>query len=325
MLTALFVTLCPLNLFFESVLFVAGAVFGSFLNVCITRIPLDESIVRPPSHCRECGSPIRWWHNIPLLSFLLLRGRCRDCGSHIPYRYPTVELLTALVFVGCYICFAPTWATLKFCIFGFLLIGLIFMDAETGLLPHEFTYPGIATGLVFAWIAPGDSVGTRLLLLAFHKQIDNPRALSLLDAIIGAAVGAGFFYLAWALYYLVRKRHGLGFGDITLMAMTGAFLGLKLNLLVIVCAPLVTLIFVLVMQGWEAVQNGHRSEALFGQTSAEGRATSGPQDAGDVHATDTNEPPFLQREIPFGVFLGACSLIAVFFGEAAWAWYLGRF
>lgn len=305
-----------MNLFFECVLFAAGLAFGSFLNVCIARIPRDESIVHPPSHCRDCGKPIRWWNNVPVLSFLLLRGRCRDCGSRIPYRYPVVELLTALVFAGCYAWFGPTWLTLKYCVFGFLLIGLIFMDAETGLLPHEFTYPGIALGLVFAWIAPGDSDGTRLILFAFHQQAANLRLLSLLDAVIGAAAGAGFFYLAWALYYLVRKRHGLGFGDIALMAMTGAFLGLKLNLFVIVCAPLVTLIYLLVMQGWGAIRQGSERNPVTAQTNIEQK---------NEHSGESDSLSFLQREIPFGVFLGACALAAVFFGESAWTWYLGRF
>lgn len=293
-----------MNLFYECALFVAGLAFGSFLNVCITRIPNDESIVRPPSHCRECGQPLRWRDNIPVFSFLWLRGRCRQCGSRIPYRYLAVELLTAVFFAACYARFGPTLLTLKFCVFGCLLIGLIFMDAETGLLPHEFTYPGIVLGLVFAWIVPGDSAGTWLLLLAFHTHIASVRALSLLDSVIGAFVGAGFFYIAWALYYLTRKRHGLGFGDIALMGMSGAFLGLKLNLFVIVCGPIVTLAYILALLVWEAFR---------------------PRGASAPGAEADNEPPFLQRELPFGVFIGACALAAIFVGEAAWAWYLRGF
>ncbi len=291
--------------FYECALFVAGLAFGSFLNVCITRIPNDESIVRPPSHCRECGRPLRWRDNIPVFSFLWLRGRCRQCGSRIPFRYLAVELLTAVFFVACFARFGLTWPTLKFCVFGFLLIGLIFMDAETGLLPHEFTYPGIVLGLVFSWIAPGDSAGTWLLLLAFHTHIASVRALSLLDSVIGAFVGAGFFYIAWALYYLTRKRHGLGFGDIALMAMSGAFLGLKLNLFVIVCGPIVTLGYILALLAWEAFRPGSRASAPGAEAD--------------------NEPSFLQRELPFGVFLGACSLAAIFVGEASWACYLKGF
>ena len=127
--------------------------------------------------------------------------------------------------MACYLSFGWTFLTLKFCVFGFLLIGLIFMDAETGLLPREFTYPGIVLGLVFSWIVPTDYSATALLLNLFDKQVQSVHWLSLLDSVFGGVVGAGFFYLAWALYYLARKKHGLGFGDITLMGMSGTFLG----------------------------------------------------------------------------------------------------
>ncbi|MGA2903258.1 MAG: prepilin peptidase [Candidatus Korobacteraceae bacterium] len=222
----------------ESVLFVAGLAFGSFLNVCISRIPRDESIISPASHCDACTAPLRWHDNIPLVSWLALRGRCRHCDVRISARYPAVELLTGVLFTACYLSFGWTLLTLKFCVFGFLLIGLIFMDAQTGLLPREFTYSGIVLGLVFSWIVPTDYAGTALLLRIHGKQVQNVHGLSLLDSGLGGLVGAGFFYLAWALYYVVRKKHGLGFGDIALMAMSGAFLGVKLILLVIFCAPL---------------------------------------------------------------------------------------
>ena len=122
--------------FLECVLFVVGLAFGSFLNVCISRIPHDESVVSPRSHCPACSAPIRWYDNIPLVNWLALRGRCRDCAWHIPLRYPVVELLTGVLFAACYVWFGPTWLTLKFCVFSFLILGLIFMDAETGLLPR---------------------------------------------------------------------------------------------------------------------------------------------------------------------------------------------
>ena len=341
MLTAGFLYTCAL--------FLAGLAFGSFLNVCITRIPRDESVVRPGSHCRACGAPIRWWHNVPVLGFLVLRGRCRDCGSPISLRYPAVEVLTAVVFAACYPWFGLTWMTLKFCVFGFLLVGLIFMDAETGLLPHEFTYPGIVLGLAFAWVAPGDSSGTWLLLLLFQKHVENVRALALLDSAAGALVGAAFFYFAWAVYWLVRKRHGLGFGDVALIAMTGAFLGLKLNLVVLVCGPILTLMYAIVLLIREAVRprptvptdEGLAASTVSTETLAHGREVvasaqpESPQAAapqqtatmGDADAAPDyeEEPPFLQRELPFGVFLGICALGTIFFGEAAWAWYLGRF
>ena len=292
--------------FLECVLFVIGLAFGSFLNVCISRIPHDESVVSPRSHCPTCGAAIRWYDNLPLLSWLLLRRRCRDCGWRIPWRYPVVELLTAVLFVACLVWFGPTWLTLKFCVFSFLILGLIFMDAETGLLPREFTYPGIALGLAFSWIAPTDSAGTQFLLSLYNQYWGNVQRLSLLDSALGAALGAGFLYVAWGLYYLVRKKHGMGFGDIALLAMSGAFLGLKLTLFVIFTAPLLALICTMLLL----------VSGAGGSRSAD--ASKGEVKAGGVRA-------FFNREIPFGVFLGVCSLAAMLIGELAWQWYLRIF
>ena len=282
-----------MDLFFECALLVAGLAFGSFLNVCISRIPRDLSIVSPPSYCPHCRAPIRWRDNVPLLSWVILRGRCRDCGLRISLRYPAVELVTAILFVACYACFGSTWMTLKCCVFCFLIVGLIFMDAETGLLPHEFTYPGIGLGLLSAWIAPIDPAGTALLSSAFGLRLRQPGPeLWAVDSVAGAVFGAGFFYLAWALYYLVRRRSGMGFGDIALIAMVGAFLGLKLTVLVVFLSPILATLFALAMLG-------------------KGRADG--------------VKPFLFREIPFGVFLGANSLIALFFGKQIWSWYFSFF
>jgi leader peptidase (prepilin peptidase)/N-methyltransferase len=285
----------------EAVLFITGLAFGSFLNVCISRIPRDQSIVAPPSHCEVCDAPIRWYDNVPLVSWLVLRGRCRQCGARISARHLAVELLTALLFTACYLSFAWTLLTLKFCVFGFLLIGLIFMDAETGLLPREFTYPGIVLGLAFSWIVPTDYAATALVLRIFERQVQNVHWLSLLDSVLGGLVGAGFFYLAWAFYYLVRKKHGLGFGDISLMGMSGAFLGLKLILFVIFCSPLLAVIYVCILLVREVFVSRAKRETQL-------------QDEG----------PFLSRQIPFGVFLGVCSLAAIFLGQTIWSWYLQR-
>jgi leader peptidase (prepilin peptidase)/N-methyltransferase len=284
----------------ECVLFVVGLAFGSFLNVCISRIPRDESIVSPPSHCPHCLAAIHWYDNLPLLSWIILRGRCRSCKQRISFRYPAVELLTAVLFVACYVTFGLTWIALKFCAFMFLSLGLIFMDAETGLLPREFTYPGTVLGLVLSCIGTTDYSGTTFLFHVFATGVPGPHMLSLIDACLGAVVGAGFFYLAWAVYYLVRKQHGLGFGDIALMGMAGAFLGLKLILLVIVTAPIAGVLYVALVMLREA----------FGAKSRESIA---------------EEEPFLRREIPFGIFLGSSSIFAVFAGEAVWNWYLKLF
>jgi leader peptidase (prepilin peptidase)/N-methyltransferase len=295
-----------LDLIFECALFIFGLVFGSFLNVCISRIPGDQSVVAPGSHCPACGAAIRWRDNIPVLSWLTLRGRCRDCRMRIPFRYPAVELLTALLFAMCFGWFGPSWLTFKMCVFCFLLVGLIFMDGETGLLPHEFTYPGIMLGLGLSWLVPTDSSGTQFWLRIYGVHL-SPVRLSLLDSAIGAFVGAGFLYLAWALYYLVRRRHGMGFGDIALMAMSGAFLGLKLTVFVLFSATVSATIYSVVILARHA---RHRSAAVENEDVAPGISMREMLVAG---------------EIPFGVFLGACSLVAVFFGQTIWRWYLSFF
>jgi leader peptidase (prepilin peptidase) / N-methyltransferase len=286
----------------ECAFFLVGLAFGSFLNVCISRIPLGQSIVSPRSHCPKCDRPIHWYDNIPVLSWLVLRGRCRSCGEGISLRYPAVELITAVLFVACYAAFGLTWLGLKFCVFAFLLIGLIFMDAEAGLLPREFTYSGIVLGLGFSWIAFTDSSGSAFLLRLFNLPQPTGHLLSLLDATLGGLVGAGFFYLAWAIYYLIRKTHGLGFGDIALMGGSGAFLGLKMVVLVIVLAPMASVFYISILLLREAFRPADR-----------------------LAAKNDTAQPFLRREIPFGVFLGACSLLAVFAGETIWRWYLGMF
>ena len=287
-----------MDLICECALFILGLAFGSFLNVCISRIPRDQSLVTPGSHCPSCRASIRWHDNIPLLSWASLGGRCRDCRARISLRYPTVELLTAILFTACYVCFGPTWLTVKFCIFSFLLVGLLFMDAETGFLPREFTYPGIALGLAFSWIAPTDSSATQFFLHAYEAH-PSPVQVSLLDAVVGALAGAGFFFIASGLYLLIRKRQGMGTGDFALIAMAGAFLGLKLTLFVIFLAPVMATVYALL---WMV---RHASGAGDGRTSL-----------GQI----------LQSwEVPFGVFISASSLGAVFVGGAVWQWYLSFF
>ncbi len=287
-----------MDLIVECALFILGLVFGSFLNVCISRIPRDQSIVTPGSHCPACGAAIRWHDNIPLLSWVFLRGRCRDCGARISLRYPAVELLTAVFFTASYVWFGPTLLTVKFCIFSFLAVGLLFMDAETRLLPREFTYTGIALGLVFSWIAPTDDSATQFLLHAYNLNFPTAQ-VSFLDALLGAALGAGFFFIAAGLYFVIRKRQGMGIGDFALIAMSGTFLGVKLTLLVICVAPLIATVYALFRMVRHASEAG-RARASVGE--------------------------MLQSwEIPFGVFISASSLAAVFFGEAVWRWYLSFF
>ena len=296
-----------MDLFLECALLLAGLVFGSFLNVCISRIPRDLSIVSPHSQCPHCRASIRWRDNVPLLSWIILRGRCRDCGLRISLRYPAVELVTAILFVACYASFGFTWLTLKSCVFCFLIVGLIFMDAETGLLPHEFTYSGIGLGLALAWISPIDPSGTTFLFSALGlRGVPTGPALYVIDSVIGALFDAGFFYLTWALYFVIRKRSGMGFGDIALIAMAGAFLGLKLTLLVVFLSPIMASLFALV-------------------TLPVSQNTDDTLGANDRKSSASAAVRFLSREVPFGTFLGASSLVALFLGKQIWRWYFGFF
>src|SRR5581483_12096401 len=198
-----------------------GLSFGSFLNVCIHRLPRGLSVVHPGSACPGCRRPIRPYDNIPVLSWLILRGRCRNCKARISPRYLVVELLTAVLFLACYLQFGLTLETLKFWAFSFLILGLIFTDAEHKLLPDAMTLPGIILGLAFSWVAPVDGLLELVLprLAPGASAAFSWRLLSFADASLGAAVGASFIYGVGAIYKSARGVEGMGFGDVKLMAM----------------------------------------------------------------------------------------------------------
>src|SRR5271163_1893187 len=247
--------------FLASAIFVLGLCFGSFLNVCIYRLPLDLSVVAPGSACPRCKRPIAFYDNVPVISWLFLRGRCRHCKAGISPRYLFVEVLTASLFLGCYIYFGPTLATLKYCIFGFLLLGLIFTDAETKLLPDKLTLPGLALGLLFSLLVPVHDMASQflpgMLNLPFSADLAG-RLFSLLDSLLGAAVGASFIYGAGAIYLRWRGAEGMGFGDVKLMAMVGAFLGMKLTIFTIFAASLAGSLFGLATVGMVWIKRTHR-------------------------------------------------------------------
>jgi leader peptidase (prepilin peptidase) / N-methyltransferase len=193
-----------------------GLVIGSFLNVCIYRLPRDLSIVWPASRCTTCGRELSWYENIPVFSYAVLRGRCRTCGQHISVMYPLIELLTAGVFVATCAAFGVSWLLPIRLLFGCAMIVLLVIDLQHQVLPNEITVPGIAVGLAFGLVAPP---GWR-------------------DALIGAIAGGGLLWLvAWG-YERWRGIEGLGFGDVKMLAMIGAFLGWKLMLLTLMAASL---------------------------------------------------------------------------------------
>ncbi|HUU14100.1 MAG TPA: prepilin peptidase [Terriglobia bacterium] len=214
-----------------------GLALGSFLNVCIFRLPRHESVVTPRSHCPHCSELIRWYDTVPVLSYLLLRGRCRKCRARISPIYPTVELLSAAVLLLAFFQYGLSPAFIKFAVFGLLLLILIFTDLRERRLPHAVTLLGIGLGLALSFIVPVDP---RPLDWIFHRLGSFPGTafLSFTGAVAAAALGGGLLYAVAEVFYRVTGKEGLGFGDVMLMLMVGAFLGIPLALLTILIGSL---------------------------------------------------------------------------------------
>jgi leader peptidase (prepilin peptidase)/N-methyltransferase len=203
--------------------FLAGLLIGSFLNVCIYRLPRDLSVARPSrSFCPACEKTIAWYDNIPLLSYALLGGRCRHCHERISIRYPLVELATAVWFAWAVGALGPTPDAFRLCAFGAILIALVVTDFESQILPDEFTIGGAVLGLVLSPFIPVRA-GIVSVLLYDHSE----RIASLGEALLGAAVSSLVLWLLRWTYEKVRHREGLGLGDVKMVAMVGAFLGLQ--------------------------------------------------------------------------------------------------
>jgi len=301
---------------FASAIFFFGLAFGSFLNVCIYRLPLGLSVVTPRSACPKCKQAIAFYDNVPVLSWLILRGRCRHCKTTISARYILIELLTGSLFLACYWYFGLNLATLKYCAFVFLLLGLIFTDAETKLLPDKLTLPGLALGVLFSLIVPVNDLasqfGPGLVNLPLSDQFIS-HALSLFDSLLGAAVGAAFIYGAGAIYLRWRGAEGMGFGDVKLMAMVGAFLGIKLTVFTIFTASIVGSVFGLttVLVVW--LKRTRRFMRQLASAQAARR-----------RAWQSAQMVYRFYQMPFGVFLGSMALLAFFLGNQFLRWY-GRF
>lgn len=183
-----------------------GLIVGSYLNVVIHRLPRGLSTVLPRSRCPVCGAAIRARDNLPLVSFLMLRGRCRRCGAPIAWRYPLVELATGLLFVAVVLRWGPTVEALTAALFCCLMVALAAIDLELYLLPDRLTLPGLVAGLAIQpWFPGGD----------------------LASAAIGAAAGGGVLLAVWGAWYLLRHEEGMGLGDVKMLAMIGAFVGWK--------------------------------------------------------------------------------------------------
>jgi leader peptidase (prepilin peptidase)/N-methyltransferase len=265
------------------IIFVFGLIIGSFLNVCILRIPIAESVVLPPSHCPSCGMPIKPYDNIPVVSWLVLAGRCRKCKARISAMYPMVELGTGLLFLACYLVFGINAEALKWAIFAALLIVLTITDLRERILPDKVNFFGFGLGLLLSlFTRPVD--GTALWLANHLFTYPPPEAaLSVADALIGAGVASGLLWLVAEGYFRARGREGMGLGDVKMMAMAGAFLGLQRALLTILLGSLLGSII-----GIAVIAIGRKGRDF---------------------------------ELPFGTFLGAGAMLVVFFGSPALDWY----
>ncbi len=216
----------------------AGLLIGSFLNVCVFRLPRDLSVVRPRSFCPGCEKMIVWYDNIPVLSYFLLGGRCRHCKERIPLRYPIVEIATAAAFAICVGALGLSIAAAKYCVFSAILITLIASDWEERILPDEFTLGGIVIGLIFAAFVPIERAGDIGFASLFLPLGANWRSLSIVESALGAGASSLLIWLVGWLYAKIRHREGLGFGDVKMIAMIGAFLGLRWALLTLIGASL---------------------------------------------------------------------------------------
>jgi leader peptidase (prepilin peptidase) / N-methyltransferase len=248
--------------FLEIVLVLGGLCVGSFLNVCIHRLPSRTSIVFPASRCPSCGHALSWADNIPVVSYVWLRGRCRYCGVSISARYPIVEALTCAVFVLHWYVFGPTPLLAVRLAFACALIVLFAIDLEHQILPNVITLPGIVAGfLVSLWLPPGPVM-----------------------SLAGIALGGG---LLWAIaegWYRLRKVEAMGFGDVKMLAMVGAFLGVKLVMLTFVLSSLI---------------GGVVATVLVVTRRAD-----------------------MATKVPFGTMLAAAALVASLYGDRILDWYL---
>lgn len=206
--------------------FILGAVLGSFLNVCIYRLPRGESIAFPPSHCTSCSNPIKFYDNIPILSYLILGGKCRNCSMIISPTYPIIELISAVLTLLAVRQFGISMDTFFYIVLIYSLIVITFIDLEHLIIPNVITFPGIGVGIIFNLIITNWGYASDLLdtpdLKNFLRLISE---VPIMSSILGVLIGGGLLYFIGFLYEVIRKREGMGMGDVKLLAMLGAFLG----------------------------------------------------------------------------------------------------
>jgi len=293
-----------------------GALWGSFLNVVIYRLPRGESLLRPGSHCPGCGKPVRWFDNVPLLSWLLLRARCRDCGSPISARYPLVEALGGLLSAAVWLRFVEFGAPdllfetqlalyLAYFAFAAALLAVLFIDLDLQVVPDSITYTGMVVGVLLAWLLP---------------QVEW------WESLLGLGLGLGMILaLRWG-YLWLRGVEGMGTGDATLLGMIGAFLGYQSLLFVLFSGSILGLLAALVLGARRRLtgQGQHLYDPLSLQEGGEGAAGAGepgePPLPGQLADASL---PLHRTAIAFGPYLCVAALVYLFVGEEITSLYLG--
>jgi leader peptidase (prepilin peptidase)/N-methyltransferase len=270
--------------------FVVGAAAGSFLNVCVARWPHEQSVIRPASRCPHCEVPIRWHDNVPILGWVILGGRCRNCRARISVEYPVVELLVAAGWVAAALGYGPSLTAVRVAIFGTVMLGIAITDARHYVIPDGFTVFGLLFVLATA-------------LISTVRGDVTPFATSW-DGVLGACAGAGAIAIVGWLGEVVLKREAMGFGDVTLMAVVGAAVGPGRALLVVFLgAALGSLAFLLVVYPVRRLRGDRSSPQI--------ELPLGPRTTTIPH-------------VPFGVFLAPAALAALVFGQRLIDWYLGQ-
>jgi leader peptidase (prepilin peptidase)/N-methyltransferase len=266
--------------------FIVGACFGSFLNVCIVRWPEERSVLRPRSRCPRCGNQLAWFENVPMVSWIALRGHCRCCDEPISAMYPLVELVVALGWLFSVRYFGPSFTAFRVAVFGTVLLGVAITDVKHYLIPDGFTLFGLAFALVTSMIAffRGET-------LVFATPY---------DALVGACAGAGMIAIVGWLGEVMTKREAMGLGDVTLMAFVGAALGPTRALItVFMGAAIGAVAFAGVVIPIALLRRGRVRE----QTELA-----------------LGSPPFETPLVPFGVFLAPAAMLTLFWGDALLAW-----
>lgn len=275
-----------MSLILHGFIFLVGICLGSFLNVVIYRLPRGASLARPGSTCPACRRPIAFYDNIPLVSYLVLRGRCRACGARISPRYFMVELICGLLAVAVFMSHGLGFRAVLLTYFSLTLVAITYIDLDEMVIPDALTLPAIVIGLAGAyffpdWRIPGLKLGWALM----DWGVNSTRLISLFGAVFGLFLGGGLVWLIYNLYFLLRHKEGIGGGDFTLLAMIGVYLGYRGVLVSIFLGSVLGLAGALAL----ALRN-RRLEA--------------------------------QAAVPFGPFLSIAALIHLFFGEAIIRWYL---